>query len=62
MMNDGMKGLILDLRFDPGGRLDQAIKLVDLFIDKGVIVSTKGRNRPENIVTPPPRGRCLISR
>jgi len=51
MMADGMKGLILDLRFNPGGRLDQAAKLVDLFIDKGVIVSTKGRNRPENVIT-----------
>jgi len=51
MLADGMKGLILDLRFNPGGRLDQAVQLVDLFIDKGVIVSTKGRNRPENIVT-----------
>src|SRR5207244_6146908 len=48
---DGMKGLILDLRFNPGGRLDQAVQLVDLFIEKGVIVSTKGRNRPENIIT-----------
>ena len=51
MLADGMKGLILDLRFNPGGRLDQAVQLVDLFIEKGVIVSTKGRNRPENIVT-----------
>jgi carboxyl-terminal processing protease len=51
MMADGMKGLILDLRFNPGGRLDQAVQLVDLFIEKGVIVSTKGRNRPENVVT-----------
>jgi len=51
MMADGMKGLILDLRFNPVGRLDQAAKLVDLFIDKGVIVSTKGRNRPENVIT-----------
>lgn len=51
MLADGMKGLILDLRFNPGGRLDQAIKLVDMFIEKGVIVSTKGRNRPESIVT-----------
>lgn len=51
MLADGMKGLILDLRFNPGGRLDQAIKLVDLFIDKGVIVSTKGRARPENVVS-----------
>ncbi len=51
MLADGMKGLILDLRFNPGGRLDQAVQLVDLFIEKGVIVSTKGRNRPENIIT-----------
>ncbi|HEY7120827.1 MAG TPA: S41 family peptidase [Tepidisphaeraceae bacterium] len=51
MLADGMKGLILDLRFDPGGRLDQAVQLVDLFIEKGVIVSTKGRNRPENVIT-----------
>src|SRR6185312_11282477 len=39
----------LDLRFNPGGRLDQAIDVVDLFIDHGVIVSTKGRNRPESV-------------
>jgi hypothetical protein len=50
LMVDGMKGMILDLRFNPGGRLDQAIQIVDLFIDKGVIVSTRGRNRPENVV------------
>ena len=43
LLADGMKGLILDLRFNPGGRLDQAIQIVDLFVDKGVIVSTKGR-------------------
>lgn len=51
LMADGMKGLILDLRFNPGGRLDQAVQLVDLFVEKGVIVSTKGRSRPENVVT-----------
>jgi carboxyl-terminal processing protease len=51
LLADGMKGLILDLRFNPGGRLDQAVQLVDLFIEKGVIVSTKGRNRPENVIT-----------
>lgn len=51
LLADGMKGLILDLRFNPGGRLDQAVQLVDLFIQKGVIVSTKGRNRPENVIT-----------
>jgi len=50
LLAQGMKGLLLDLRFNPGGRLDQAIQVVDLFIDKGVIVSTKGRARPEQIV------------
>jgi carboxyl-terminal processing protease len=49
LLSDGMKGLILDLRFNPGGRLDQAIQVVDLFLDSGVIVSTKGRNRPEQV-------------
>ncbi|ANV98708.1 peptidase S41 [Helicobacter enhydrae] len=42
-------GLILDLRNNPGGLLDQAVKLSDLFIKDGVIVSQKGRSREENI-------------
>ncbi len=37
------KGMILDLRDNPGGLLDQAVKVVDLFIESGVIVSTVGR-------------------
>jgi carboxyl-terminal processing protease len=40
----GMKGLILDLRFNPGGLLSQAVRISDLFIDSGVIVSTEGKN------------------
>lgn len=44
---DGMKGLVLDLRFNPGGLLTEAIEFCDLFLEKGVIVSTKGRNVPE---------------
>ncbi len=39
----GLKGLILDLRNNPGGLLDQAIKISDLFLKSGVIVSTRGR-------------------
>ncbi len=39
------KGIILDLRNNPGGLLDQAIKTVDLFVDKGVIVSQRGRDK-----------------
>lgn len=37
-------GLILDLRDNPGGLLDQAVKISDLFIDSGIIVSTVGRD------------------
>ncbi len=45
--NKNVKGLILDLRNNPGGLLSQAIGVVDLFVDSGVIVSQKGRN-PED--------------
>ena len=38
------KGIILDLRNNPGGLLTQAIGVVDLFVDNGVIVSQKGRS------------------
>ncbi len=41
------KGIILDLRNNPGGLLDQAVGLVDLFVDSGVIVSQKGRRKIE---------------
>lgn len=37
-----LAGIILDLRNNPGGLLDQAIKVGDLFLDKGIIVRTKG--------------------
>ncbi len=39
----GMKGLVLDLRFNPGGLLEAAIEVCDLFISEGRIVSTKDR-------------------
>ncbi len=40
-----IKGLILDLRRNPGGLLEQAIKISDLFLEKGDIVSTIGRDK-----------------
>ena len=43
-------GVVLDLRNNPGGLLDQAVKVADIFLDRGVIVSTKGRNREEQMV------------
>lgn len=41
--DDKIKGLVLDLRNNPGGLLSQAVSVSDKFIGKGVIVSTKGR-------------------
>jgi carboxyl-terminal processing protease len=43
---NGLKGVVLDLRNNPGGLLDQAVAAADVFLDKGEIVSTRGR-RPE---------------
>jgi carboxyl-terminal processing protease len=43
-----LKGLVLDLRNNPGGLLDQAVKVADLFLDAGDIVSTKGRSADDN--------------
>ena len=40
----GMKGLIMDLRFNPGGLLNSAIDISDMFLQDGTIVSTKGRS------------------
>ena len=42
-MNGNIKGLVLDLRNNPGGLLDQAISVSDAFLERGEIVSTRGR-------------------
>lgn len=47
---DKIKGIILDLRGNPGGLLDQAIKVSDHFLEKGIIVTTIGRNNKEKEV------------
>src|SRR6476659_9998257 len=44
---DKLKGYILDLRNNPGGLLDQAISVSDAFLERGEIVSTRGRNPEE---------------
>lgn len=50
LMKQGMKSLILDLRFNPGGLLNVAIDMADKFLEKGVIVSTRGRDKTQNYV------------
>jgi len=52
LLRRGIEGLILDLRDDPGGLLGAAVEVADMFIDSGVIVSTRDRygritSRPE---------------
>lgn len=42
-LGDKLAGVVIDLRNDPGGLLDQAIAVADIFLDKGEIVSTRGR-------------------
>jgi len=44
---DKLKGYIVDLRNNPGGLLDQAVEVSDTFLDRGEIVSTRGRNADE---------------
>jgi C-terminal peptidase prc len=47
LSKSGIKGFILDLRFNPGGLLDSAVKISDMFIDDGMIVTIRPRNGPE---------------
>lgn len=44
---DKLKGYVIDLRNNPGGLLDQAVMVSDAFLDRGEIVSTRGRNAEE---------------
>ncbi len=45
-----VNGIILDMRNNPGGLLDEAVETVNLFVDEGVIVSTIGRNKEDKDV------------
>lgn len=47
LQNQGMQGLIFDLRNNPGGRIDQAIKIGSMFIEKGIIVSERPKKGKE---------------
>ena len=51
LQTKGMKGLILDLRSNPGGELGQSIKIASMFIEKGKIVSTRQKKGEESVYT-----------
>lgn len=46
-LGNKLNGYVLDLRNNPGGLLDQAIAVADIFLDKGEIVSTRGRDESD---------------
>jgi len=46
-LGDDLLGVVLDLRNNPGGLLDQAVNVADLFLDRGEVVSTRGRRADE---------------
>ncbi|MGN0914485.1 MAG: S41 family peptidase [Alphaproteobacteria bacterium] len=47
--NNNIKGVIIDVRNNPGGLLDQAVSVSDLFLDQGEIVSTRSRNESDTV-------------
>ncbi|WP_339137613.1 MAG: S41 family peptidase [Candidatus Electrothrix sp. GW3-4] len=52
-----IQGIVLDLRNNPGGLLDQAVQLVDVFLESGVIVTTRGREKENDMYFEADRGK-----
>jgi len=55
-----LKGVILDLRGNPGGLLHESIKVADLFLDAGPVIATRGRH-PDSIQSYEARGRDVLA-
>jgi carboxyl-terminal processing protease len=60
LQKGGVRGLILDLRNNPGGLLKAAVEIADLFLPEGRIVSTKGRNSQEEVYDAGDKGTLLM--
>jgi carboxyl-terminal processing protease len=56
----GVRGLVIDLRNNPGGLLHAAVDICDLFLTDGVIVSTKGRNSKDEVYEAKAEGTLLL--
>jgi carboxyl-terminal processing protease len=56
---DGVRAVVLDLRNNPGGLLKAAVEISDLFLDEGLIVSTKGRNYKDEVYRAKAEGTLL---
>lgn len=57
LSDDGkLQGLVLDLRDNPGGLLEEGVRVADNWLSGGVIVSTEGRNRPPELELAHPKG------
>ncbi|HOZ04771.1 MAG TPA: S41 family peptidase, partial [Arenimonas sp.] len=48
--NGKLRGLVIDLRSNPGGLLDSALQIADAFLESGIIVSTRGRIADSNLI------------
>jgi carboxyl-terminal processing protease len=50
LQRQGAQGLVLDLRGNPGGLLQQAVGVVSLFLDRGVVATVAGAHRPQEVL------------
>jgi carboxyl-terminal processing protease len=60
LQKEGLRGLIIDLRLNPGGLLKTAVEISDLFLTDGRIVSTRGRNNQEEVYDAHEKGTLLL--
>jgi carboxyl-terminal processing protease len=60
LQQEGMRGLVLDLRNNPGGLLSAAVDVADLFLTEGRVVSTRGRNEAEKVYNAREDGTLLM--